>query len=709
MGESPGPALPEMPLPDPSLGPGRGRPAPGAVGRRPRRSLAFYLFLLCFVLLVPVVLLSGLMLHGLFEAERERLWRAAHDRARAITIVLERDLASRIAALQALAASPELDEAVPEPSMLEGFARQARAIETLLDGSVTLLDPAGHFADPRGTAAADGDRPTLPGFLEVRADEGAPLRLVVPVSRGGRLLRALSLDMSPDWLRRQLLQARLPPGWIAVAVDRDGRLMARTERQEEFQGQRIDAALVLADEQTTLWQTRSLTGERVLVGYAVSELFGWRVGVLAPVRLVEDALYPSRTFMGAAFLLLALVAVLLALLFARRIARPVRALAEAAKALGQGRAVRLPNLPVRELNDVGAALAEASQALQRRTAALAESEARLARALKAGRIATWEWEAAGDTLTGSPGREALYGRPPGSLGDHAALLAATHPEDRPRLRATIAAALAPDGPDLYDVKFRILRPEGTVRWLRSQGAVVEREADGRPARLSGVVMDITAAQKAIEREQVLVSEVDHRARNVLTVVQSLLRMSRADDPADFAEAVRGRVGALAKAHTLLARERWSGGEWHALLHETLAAYQAGKRVLRQGPPLTLAAHSVQPLAMVLHELASNAARHGALSHDGGRVELSWFVREGRLTLLWAEHGGPALAGPPLPGFGLRLVESTIRRQLGGGVELGTAGNVLTCRISLPAERVLRDDSMPPTAFSPSEAAIARFG
>lgn len=691
-------------MPDPSLGPGKERPASSRV----RRSLAFHLFLLCFVLLVPVVLLSGLMLHGLFEAEREHLWRSAHDRARAIVTVLERDLAGRITALQALAASPELDMAAPGSAMPEGFARQARATEALLGGRLTLVPVAGSL-ERQGPGVADRNAPALPGHVAAGHDAGTPLRVVVPVQRDGQLLQALSLELEADWLRRQLLQARLPEDWVAVVIGRDGRLLARTERQEEFQGRQIGAALGLEDEQTALWQTRSLTGEPVLVGYAVSELFGWKVGVLAPVRLAEDALDPSRAFLGVAFLLLALMAALLALIFARRTARPVRLLAEAAKALGQGRAVRLPALPVRELNDVAAALDEASQALRRRTAALAESEARLARALKAGRIATWEWEAAGDTLTGSPGREALYGRPPGTLGDRAALLAATHPEDRPRLRAAIADVLKPGSFGLYDVRFRIVSTEGAVRWMRSQGAVVERDATGQPVRISGVVMDITAAQKAIEREQVLVSEVDHRARNVLTVVQSLLRMSRADDPAAFVEAVRGRVGALARAHTLLARERWSGGDWHALLHETLAPYRGAGQILRQGPPLTLAAHSVQPLAMVLHELASNAARHGALSRAGGRVELSWFLREGRLTLLWTERGGPALAGPPLPGFGLRLVEGTIHHQLGGGVELSVAGHALTCRISLPEERVLRDDSLPPCGSGPSEAAIARFG
>jgi two-component sensor histidine kinase len=226
-----------------------------------------------------------------------------------------------------------------------------------------------------------------------------------------------------------------------------------------------------------------------------------------------------------------------------------------------------------------------------------------------------------------------------------------------------------------------------------------RDAAGE--RFFTIIMRDISARKATEaRQDILVREVDHRAKNILAVVQSVLRLTPRDQPGAFAAAEK-RVAGLARVHSLLAEGGWSGADLRAVVERELAAYSAvragmegGPTVSLHGPPVALAATAVQPLAMVLHELATNAAKHGALSARGGLVEVRWTVgrrkgEDGLLRLRWAEVGGPPVAGPPARrGFGTRVVEATVRGQLGGTVERHWESGGLAVEIAVPVERVL---------------------
>jgi two-component sensor histidine kinase len=183
-----------------------------------------------------------------------------------------------------------------------------------------------------------------------------------------------------------------------------------------------------------------------------------------------------------------------------------------------------------------------------------------------------------------------------------------------------------------------------------------------------------------------------------------VRLTRAEDPADFAAAVEGRVAALARAHGLLARGRWAGAELHAVAEAEIAPYRGGAqaRAALRGPRVILAPDAVQPLSMVLHELATNAAKHGALSTPGGRVDLRWETdpTTGELRLAWAETGGPALrATPTRRGFGSTLIEAAACGQLGGGFSVEWRPEGLRCELRVGARHVtvLRAGAPPPPA------------
>ena len=249
---------------------------------------------------------------------------------------------------------------------------------------------------------------------------------------------------------------------------------------------------------------------------------------------------------------------------------------------------------------------------------------------------------------------------------------------------------------------------GGDRWFRVSGVPMRGE-DGDIAAALVVVVDVDEEKRASERQDLLTRELDHRAKNVLAVVQAALRLTRADDMAGFVRAIEGRVAALARAQTLLARDRWAGADLRALLRGELAAFLdggSGPRTELHGPVVALPPGAAQPLAMAIHELATNAVKYGALSAPDGRLSIGWQVEDKgsrTLRLRWEETGGPPTAGPPARrGFGSRVLERTLRDQLGGAASMAWNGG-LTCEIDLPLDRGRRAGD---GALAPVEEASA---
>ncbi|MBC7434341.1 MAG: hypothetical protein H7345_20005 [Rubritepida sp.] len=230
-----------------------------------------------------------------------------------------------------------------------------------------------------------------------------------------------------------------------------------------------------------------------------------------------------------------------------------------------------------------------------------------------------------------------------------------HPVDLPGLRRALVAA-AHSG--RLRIEFRLCRPdaEGATQtfWLAARG----RGLSGGPGKLLGVAYDLTDRKRADQHSRLLAHEVEHRAKNVLAVVLGLLRATTAPSVDAFVETFEGRIGALARTLSLLGERRWLGAGLQELLRHELAPFDDGAgRVVLDGPPVTLSAEVAQPLSMVLHELATNAAKYGALSVAGGRVAVRWNVLEGVVSLRWEERGGPVITSPPArEGFGSTLIQ-----------------------------------------------------
>ena len=263
-----------------------------------------------------------------------------------------------------------------------------------------------------------------------------------------------------------------------------------------------------------------------------------------------------------------------------------------------------------------------------------------------------------------------------------------HPDDLPAFRNTVQSAV--ERFERFAMEYRVIAADGRHIWLADTGQI-ERGEDGQATRVVGLVMDVTERKLAEEREHLLAREVDHRAKNLLAVVQSVVQLTRADDAEALKDAITGRIQSLARAHSLLASSRWTGVDLAPLAREELAPFvdEDGQRITIDGPHLRLKPAAAQSLALVLHELATNAAKYGALARSGGRLDVRWAVQDGEAVLNWRETGCPGVRSPSQSGFGSKVIRNSVERQLRGSVVYDWGDDGVQVRLAIPQGHVSR--------------------
>jgi PAS domain S-box-containing protein len=342
----------------------------------------------------------------------------------------------------------------------------------------------------------------------------------------------------------------------------------------------------------------------------------------------------------------------------------------------------------RQLEQLNAELerrvADRTAELERSNRQLQQSEERRNLALAAGKMGSWDWHLARGDCVWDEGQRRIFGVDPDFEATLPTLRKLVHHEDWSLLYQALKHARRDAGS--RQVEFRICRPDGGVGWCLGTVAA-STDAANRIARVSGVTIDITDRKEAEQRQLLLAREVDHRAKNALAVVHAIVSLTRADNIAQFVAAVEGRVQALARAHSLLSESRWRGANISDIIEEELAPYRAPHfdRVRISGTSLSLDPSTAQALALALHELATNAAKYGALSQPSGRLQVSWSLANARLELQWIERGGPAPGQVEPGGFGLRVIKASVEGQLDGKVEFDWRQDGLRCSLSVPLQ------------------------
>jgi len=211
-----------------------------------------------------------------------------------------------------------------------------------------------------------------------------------------------------------------------------------------------------------------------------------------------------------------------------------------------------------------------------------------------------------------------------------------------------------------------------------------KNADGTIVGASKIARDITEQKRAQEQIATLAQEAEHRSKNLLASVQAAVMLSQSDTPEGLKQVIEGRIRALANVHSLFVATRWIGAELSAIAAQELLPYSGSgeRRVRIEGPQVLLAPNAAQSIAVALHELATNAAKYGALSSAGGRVELEWtHAADGRLNLRWTETGGPAVQPPARQGFGARIIPQMMG-QLDGNARMDWRTEGLICEINV---------------------------
>lgn len=351
--------------------------------------------------------------------------------------------------------------------------------------------------------------------------------------------------------------------------------------------------------------------------------------------------------------------------------------------------------------ELEARVAARTAELEAQTERLRQSEDRRSIALSAGDMGSWEIDLTTRHVEWDAGEYRIFGVEPESfvpLPERIEQL--IHPDDR--AKCSLETAMR-ETASRYQLEFRVVRPDSEVRWCFAAAAIT-RDADGRAVRLNGVTVDITERKRAEERQLVLAREVDHRAKNMLAVVLSVLRLTKAKNTPEFVTIVEGRIHALAATHNLLSATRWQGANLGQIVDEELAPYRTNHRdrIEAGGPPAMLLPATAQAVALAIHELATNAAKYGALSAEPGQLRLDWWIDDEALVVDWNESGGPPTSAPKSLGFGLSIVRSSIEAQFRGGVLYDWRPEGLHCRLSIPKAQIARQEP----AERPASAGVA---
>src|SRR5260221_291847 len=319
-------------------------------------------------------------------------------------------------------------------------------------------------------------------------------------------------------------------------------------------------------------------------------------------------------------------------------------------------------------------------------AVLEESEARLQEALTAGAVTAFEWDPRSGMSRRSENAAQILGCDPKQPFTAAQFLAQVHPDDRARFKAIIEGVRI-DSP-CYSVTFRFIRPDGREAWLEETSRA-EFDTTGRVVRLKGLTRDITRRKQSEKRQDLLIAELDHRVKNVLARVATVVMHTRrrCGTMDEFVKALHGRIQSMAAAHSLLSQGRWSGVGLTDLIRHQLAPYTTDANTTISGPEIMLTSAQTQAVAMVIHELVTNAAKYGALSSPDGRVAGTGSRPRADvaaiLTITWRELGGPPIAAPVQSGYGSGLIRDLIPHELGGTVDLVFASDGACCKIEIP--------------------------
>ncbi len=649
-------------------------------GRAP--SLRLRLLALVMVLVGALGALAALGIWQAHDAARARTADQMLGTVRAMALLADQEFARAEALLQGVAADPRV-----AAGDLQAFLQAAARLDRALDGLVMAMAEApgrqhantlrGVLAEPTpmpgGLDAVFETRSTVISNLYRGSVSGQPVVAIavpVPPAEGRAPRWAIGLTLNRARLAAALMRPHLPAGAVGVVLDREGRIAARTARDAELVGTPATEELMRAigDRQAGIVERIvNLDGVASVVAFARAPLSGYVVGLALPEAVFARERNAMLARLGYGVLPLALAALLVASLLGLRLRAALAALSDPR-----------PGAPrIREVEELAQALRAADAARAASEAALRERTAWLEATQQAAALGTWDLALPAMQVSWSEAMWRLYGLDPARDGPASVAMFRSRvlPEDLPAVDAAWTEA---ERSGLYQAEFRIRRPDGAIRWMRSQGRL-RRDAAGQPARLLGANIDVTERRRLEAEREALLAEKDlllrethHRVKNSLQLVLGLLLLQARGAEPETAERLKeaaGRIVSIAAVHRRL-YESGAGAAQDAAQHLALLVEELGRSVgsgprevaLRAEPGLLLEPERLAALGLLVTELVTNALKHGA-----GRVTVSLALAEEEAVLAVADEGpGFPLGFDPAVSTGLGMrVAGAMARQLRG--------------------------------------------
>lgn len=512
----------------------------------------------------------------------------------------------------------------------------------------------------------------------------AVVTLTVPVLANGRLNGFLHMSINPERLLDLARGQALPPHWITGISDRKGVIITRLQEHERYVGTSLPGDLSLRSRQTArTFHTVNVEGVETIRAARVSRVSGWLVSANVPLSVARAPLVAELwSMLGAGLLLLALVAGL-AFTVARYVSRPIQDIARFGTLVENDVIPPALASPLSEANEVSASLRVAAERLQERNRDLRDALDRFSVALRGADIVvfaqdldrnlTWISDSAGDVPAEIVGRHEAGSPATGPLSEAIALT-----------RLAVASGQA------QDREVKVGKGE-TARFFRLRVEPV-RDPSGEIVSLLGVSSEVTPHKRAELRNEFLLKELAHRSKNLLAVVQAIAVETLRSGPVEsFGGRFAARLRALGSLHDLTVAGVNDGVELGELVTSQLAPFAAADstRLRVHGPSTRLKARAANAIGMALHELATNAAKYGALSNRTGAVAIDWSIggdagEARRFHLQWRESGGPPVVEPERRGFGRRVLVEMAAAELQAEVSLIFPIDGVVWKIDAPA-------------------------
>ncbi len=671
--------------------------------------LSAHLAAFALALALPVLAVAGVAIWRLNAAMHAAVEERVLASARALSADIDRQFTALMTTLEVLAGSPSL-----RAGELDAFEQSVRRIAERQDWYIVLADPEGrqlvntlldrgaalpHLANNEANRTAIETRRPYVSDLFVGAVAKRPIITIsMPVIDLNEVPFVLVMAIPPEYLLPHFESIGMEKGWIGSVLDRNGRIIARSEAHERFIGQPAteNGGTAMQANPEGVQRNLALEGSLSIRAWRRSQQTGLTSAVIVSVDLLEEQFH--RAWIGFALGALALLALagLLAYLFGREIAKPIYALTKVADAAG---ASGFEWTRLKEANEVGRAL---TQAIGRRQM----SETRFRVLADRARDIVMLIREDGTIVEANAAATAAYGYAQSELvGMNIAML--RDASRRHEVAAQFRQAMA--GGVMFETLHQ--RKDGSTFPVEVSAASA---TVGTETLIFSIVRDISVRREHEEKLRrdadhirFLMRELSHRTKNLLAVIQAMARQTgrTSKDIEEFERRFEARIAGLARSHDLLVKQNWQGVPLADLVRTQVSPFveRFAERVIARGPGLMLRPEAANSIGMALHELATNASKYGALSVQSGKIALDWSVEgdpsgERTFRIVWREVDGPQVQAPERKGFGHQVVGRLAAEALNGRVALDFKPSGFEWRLEAPLATV--GDSYAATSLQP---------